>query len=133
MHERGKSDSPVVPVKPPNKAMAEAIGAEVVEERGLAKGNTDSTTRSGRSAGVDVSSGLDRVREVARRDKDARFSESLTECALQRHYSRQEPSAVVPHAGICAGGRPKGRSLPRSENALPQVGGSDGVPCHGSE
>src|SRR5450756_681507 len=25
----------------------------------------------------------------------------------------QEPSAVVPHAGICAGGRPKGRSLPR--------------------
>ena len=26
---------------------------------------------------------------------------------------RQEPSAVVPHAGICAGGRPQGRSLPR--------------------
>ena len=26
----------------------------------------------------------------------------------------EEPSAVVPHAGICAGGRPKGRSLPRS-------------------
>ena len=24
-----------------------------------------------------------------------------------------DPSAVVPHAGICAGGRPKGRSLPR--------------------
>ena len=26
---------------------------------------------------------------------------------------RQEPSAVVPLAGICAGGRPQGRSLPR--------------------
>jgi hypothetical protein len=25
----------------------------------------------------------------------------------------EEPSAVIPHAGICAGGRPKGRSLPR--------------------
>ena len=25
---------------------------------------------------------------------------------------RQEPSAVVPLAGICAGGRPQGRSLP---------------------
>jgi group II intron reverse transcriptase/maturase len=25
----------------------------------------------------------------------------------------QEPSAVIPHAGICAGGRPQGRSLPR--------------------
>jgi RNA-directed DNA polymerase len=28
-------------------------------------------------------------------------------------HLRQEPSAVVPHAGICAGGRPQGRSLPR--------------------
>jgi hypothetical protein len=114
MNEREKSDSPVVPAKPPNKSGAAVTEAEVVEERGLAKGNTDSTTRSGHSAGLDVSSGLDRVREVARRDKDARFSESLTECALQRHYSRQEPSAVVPHAGICAGGRSKERSLPRS-------------------
>ena len=26
---------------------------------------------------------------------------------------RQEPSAVIPLAGICAGGRPQGRSLPR--------------------
>jgi RNA-directed DNA polymerase len=77
MHEDGKSDSPVVPVKPPNKAMAGAIGAEVVEERGLAKGNTDSTTRPGHSAGPDVSNGLDRVREVAQKDKDARFSALL--------------------------------------------------------
>ena len=39
MNERGKSDSPVVPAKPPNKVAHAA--AEVVEERGLAKGNTD--------------------------------------------------------------------------------------------
>jgi len=71
MNEREKSDSPVVPAKPSNKSGAAVTEAEVVEERGLAKGNTDSTTRPGRSAGVDVSSGLDRVREVARRDKDA--------------------------------------------------------------
>jgi RNA-directed DNA polymerase len=77
MHERGKSDSPVVPAKPPNKAMASAVGAEVVEERGLAKGNTDDSTRPGHSAGPDVSSGLDRVREAARRDKDARFTALL--------------------------------------------------------
>src|SRR5918993_4322790 len=38
MNERGKSDSPVVPAKPPNKAVYAA--AEVVEERGLAEGNT---------------------------------------------------------------------------------------------
>ena len=67
MNERGKSDSPVVPAKPPNNAGRPA--AEVVEERGLAKGNTDGPTRPGRSAGPDVSSGLDRVREVARRTR----------------------------------------------------------------
>ena len=40
MNEREKSDSPVVPAKPPNKSGAAATEAEVVEERGLAKGNT---------------------------------------------------------------------------------------------
>ena len=49
MHERGKSDSPVVPAKPPNNAGRPA--AEVVEERGLAKGNTDDKTRPGHRAG----------------------------------------------------------------------------------
>jgi group II intron reverse transcriptase/maturase len=84
MNERRKSDSPVVPAKPPNKAMAAAVGAEVVEERGLAKGNTDSTTRPGRSAGPGVPSGLDRVREVARRDKDAQFTALLHHVTLSR-------------------------------------------------
>ncbi len=36
-NDRGKSDSPVVPGKPPNNA--EEPAAEVVEGRGLAKGN----------------------------------------------------------------------------------------------
>ena len=82
MYERGKSDSPVVPAKPPNKAGRPA--AEVVEERGLAEGNTDDPSRPGRSAGPDVSSGLDRVREVARRDKDARFTALLHHVDLNR-------------------------------------------------
>jgi len=69
MNERGKSDSPVVPAKPLNKA-AHAV-AEVVEERGLAKGNTTSATRPGHRAGTGVPNGLARVREVARRDKEA--------------------------------------------------------------
>ena len=64
MNEREKSDSPVVPAKLPNKSGTTVTEAEVVEERGLAKGNTDSTTRPGRSAGVDVSNGLDRVSEA---------------------------------------------------------------------
>jgi RNA-directed DNA polymerase len=44
-------------------------------------GNTGSETRPGRSAGEGVSNGLDRVREVARKDKDARFT------ALLHHVS----------------------------------------------
>jgi RNA-directed DNA polymerase len=80
MHEHGKSDSPVVPAMPPNKAMA----AEAAEERGLAKGNTDDPTRPGRSAGTGVPSGLDRVREVARRDKEARFTALLHHVSLER-------------------------------------------------
>jgi hypothetical protein len=39
---------------------------------------------------------------------------SLPRGALRRSNPRQEPSAVVPHAGICAGGRSRGRSLPQS-------------------
>ena len=75
MNERGKSDGPVVPAKPPNKAAGAA--AEVVEGRGPAEGNTASKTRPGHGAGSDVPSALDRVREVARRDKEARFTALL--------------------------------------------------------
>ena len=82
MHERGKSDGPVVPAKLPNKAVEAA--AEAVEERGPAKGNTGSTTHPGRSAGHDAPSGLDRVREVARRDKEARFTALLHHVTLER-------------------------------------------------
>jgi RNA-directed DNA polymerase len=35
------------------------------------------------------------------------------EVRFAARYSRQEPSAGIPLAGICAGGRPQGRSLPR--------------------
>src|SRR5437667_323444 len=80
MHEHGKSDSPVVPAMPPNKAKA----AEAAEERGLAEGNTDDPTRPGRSAGSGVPSGLDRVREVSRRDKEARFTALLHHVSLER-------------------------------------------------
>src|ERR1700738_176220 len=82
MNDRGKSDSPVVPAKPPNKAASAA--AEVVEERGLAKGNTDSATRPGHRAGSGVPHALDRVREVARRDKETRFTALLHHVDLNR-------------------------------------------------
>ena len=75
MNERGKSDGRVVPAKPANKAAVAA--AESVEERRPAEGNMASKTRPGHSAGSGALSALDRVREVARRDKEARFTALL--------------------------------------------------------
>jgi RNA-directed DNA polymerase len=100
MHERGKSDSFVVPAKPPNKA-GEPV-AEVVEERELAEGNTDSPTRPGRSAGPGVPSGLDRVREVARKDRDARFTALLHHVTIDR--LRQAYWAIRPQAAAGSDG-----------------------------
>ncbi len=60
------------------------MAAEAVEERGLAKGNTDGPTRPGHRAGSGVPSGLDRVREVARTDKGARFTALLHHVDLDR-------------------------------------------------
>jgi RNA-directed DNA polymerase len=82
MDERGKSDGPVVPAKPPNNTAC--VVAEVVEERGPAKGNTASSTHPGRSAGHGAPSGLERVREVARRDKEARFTALLHHVSVDR-------------------------------------------------
>ncbi len=87
MHEDGKSDSPVVPAQLPNKATATAGAAEVVEERGLAKENTADLPRPGRSAGQGVSSGLDRVREVARKDREAKFTALLHHVDLGRLWA----------------------------------------------
>ena len=75
MHDCGKSDGPVVPAKLPNNA-AGAV-AEVVEERGPAEGNAAGKTRAGHRAGVDASSALDRVRQIAVRDKEAWFTALL--------------------------------------------------------
>lgn len=96
MNERGKSDSPVVPAKPSNNA-ADAV-AEVVEGRGLAEGNAASKTRSGRRAGQDVSSALDRVRQAARRDNKARFTALLHHVDVDRlraAYRGLNPRAAV--------------------------------------
>lgn len=96
MNGYGQSDGPVVPAKPPNKAVAAVMAAEVVEERGPAEGNTGSETRPGRSAGSGVSSELGRVREVARRDRNARFTALLHQVSLYQLW--QAFRAVRPQA-----------------------------------
>jgi RNA-directed DNA polymerase len=99
MHERGKSDRLVVPANPPNKVTA----AEVGEGRGRAKGNTASKPHPGHSAGTDASSALDRVREVARRDKETRFTALLHHVTLGRlraAYWAISPKAVPGVDGV---------------------------------
>jgi RNA-directed DNA polymerase len=104
MNEYGKSDSPVVPANPSNKA-ASAV-AEVGEGRGLAEGNTDDPTRPGPRAGQGVPSGLDRVREVARKDKDARFTALLHHVDVDRlraAYWALNPKAATGVDGVTWG------------------------------
>jgi RNA-directed DNA polymerase len=92
MNGHGQSDGPVVPANPPNKATA----AEVGEGRGSTKGNTASKTRPGHSAGQGASSALDRVREVARRDKEVRFTALLHHVTVDRLRSAYR--AIRPQA-----------------------------------
>jgi retron-type reverse transcriptase len=75
MNGRGKSDSLVVPEKPPNKA--EGAAAEEVEGRGLAKGNPSeqNVPRTQRRTGTP--SALERVRQAASNDRKQRFTALL--------------------------------------------------------
>ena len=69
MYGHGKSDRPIVPEKPPNKVRT--LAAEAVEGRGLAKGNTgQQNTPRTQCRNQGVSSALDRVRQVARQDRE---------------------------------------------------------------
>ena len=75
----------------------------MVEERRPAEGNAGSETRPGLRAGVSVSSDLDRVRRVARRDKDVRFTALLhhvTVDRLEAAYRAIRPGAAPGVDGI---------------------------------
>ncbi len=72
---RGKSDGPVVPKKPPNKAPERA--AEVVEGRGLAKGNLPDRNALRTQGRVGAPSAVERVRQAAVREKKRRFTALL--------------------------------------------------------
>src|SRR5512145_81917 len=75
MHGHGKSDSPVVPGKPPNEAEPEA--KEAVEGRELAKGNQLERNMSRTQSRSSMPSALERIRQAARRDRRQRFTALL--------------------------------------------------------
>ena len=74
-----------------------------MEGRGLPEGNTASKTRPGRRAGVGVPSALDRVRESAQKDKDARFTALLHHVDVDRlraAYRAISPKAAAGVDGV---------------------------------
>ena len=91
MHDVGKSDRPVIPTNPPNRAGQ--LATEAVEGRGLAKGNVGEQNAPRTQCRTSAHSALNRVRQAAL-------------AAPARHDPRQEPSALAALAGICAGGGP---------------------------
>src|SRR3990172_747790 len=72
MHGQGQSDRPVVPTKSPNTPGEP--GAEGMEGRGLAKGNPSQQNAPRAQHRDGARSALERVREVAERDKTVRFT-----------------------------------------------------------
>ena len=89
---------------PPDKAGRPA--AEVVVGRGLAKGNTARPTRPGLRAGLGGTTGLDRVREAARKDKGVRFSALLHHVdvtRLREAYWAINPKAATGVDGVTWG------------------------------
>src|ERR1700675_3650865 len=75
MNGPGKSDSPKVPVKSPNKVGQPA--AEGMEGNGLAKGNPPQQNASRTPSRNDAPSALERVRQAAKKDKQLRFTALL--------------------------------------------------------
>ena len=76
MNGHGKSDRPVIPAKPSNKAGPSA--AEGVEGRGLTKGNPRQHNAPRTLRRTRVYSALERVRHAARRDRKKRFTALAT-------------------------------------------------------
>jgi hypothetical protein len=73
MHDHGTSDSSVVSAKPPNRA--ERSEAEVVEGRGLAKGNPrEQNAGRTQSQTTKASDALQRIRDSATKKKEERFT-----------------------------------------------------------
>ena len=74
MHVHGKSDSSIVPRKPPNEGRGAPRTEEVVEERELAKGNSVERNRDWAQDQAALQSKLDRIRQAAQEDRKKQFT-----------------------------------------------------------
>ena len=88
MNEPEKSDNSIVSKKPANKAGLKSSTAELAERRELAKGNPSQQTSHRPQRRARLQRALVRIRQTV---------------SFERYDLRQEPCAVIPLAGICAG------------------------------
>lgn len=120
MHEHGKSDSRVVPTKPPNNGHDKTIPtppdvageagstrqqpAEAVEGRRLAKGNPHQQTMLRTQRRVRMPHELERIRQAAQRDRKMRFTTLLHHVyrpeTLRRAYHGLNPQAAPGVDGV---------------------------------
>ena len=109
MYGRGKSDSFVVPEKPSNKDDGALPFAERVEERRLAERsrNQRTSTRT-QLPGMRCNKSWNWHGGGLMPPGELHPSQSTS----ARYYSRQEPGAVIPLAGICTGGAGQPATLP---------------------
>ena len=103
-----KSDKVIVLKKTSNNEIL--ISAEVLEGSALPKRNVGQTTTFRTLSRVAVSRV---VADVRRRAKAVILSFTFLLVAFLRLYLREEPSALVAPAGICAGGAGQLAFLPR--------------------
>ena len=86
MHDREKSDSGIVAVKPTNKAGQPA--AELVERRPGTKGNAEQQSTLRTQCRERVTQALNRVRQAARQRKGEKFT-ALLHHSLSIHSERR--------------------------------------------
>src|SRR5258708_27424927 len=104
MHEPEKSDPSTVATKPANNP--EGLGAESVERREGAEGNTSKDRMRRTPSRVNMFSGLERVRERAKAEKKERFTALLHHVdvdLLRTSYSRLKRDAAPGVDGITWG------------------------------
>jgi len=99
MNDPRESDDRVVPAKRANNAGVPA--AELVEGRRSDEGNTNQQNACRtQSRAVRASSALERVRQVARRDKDARFTALVHHVTVDRLRDAYRASSPKAAAGV---------------------------------
>lgn len=82
MHDGWQSDSPIVPAKSANKEGT--ASAESMEGKGGAKGNTNQQTTPRTQSRTGVPHALERVRQAAKRDKEAKFTALMHHVTVER-------------------------------------------------